>query len=241
MIDINPAQEGCRIDLPSIGLFVYYDRDDLYMSRVPTGFYPFIIHDVLKSNRVITDNGRASVFSSQAENAFHGRGQFGFIRTQPSDKGCSFSLSKGTHLFGSESVQGIIEVGSIAQECVKKNHPSAFHDDSRNNFVSETMCNLMGVPLRKWNWEYIDVIVSLGSKVIRHCDYVSLCMCINYCIHLIISRNKNNDYRPGYNHTAVHSFYDTYCEKMYKVSMIFTTRVNVGAHMEKKSARTQLK
>ena len=93
-------------------------------------------------------------------------------------------MSKGTHLFGSESVQGIIEVGSIAQECVKKNHPSDFHDESRNNFVSETMCNLMGVPLRKWNWEYIDVIVSLGAKVIRYCDYVSLFMCLHYCTHL---------------------------------------------------------
>ena len=45
----------------------------------------------------------------------------------------------------------------------------------------------------------------------------------------------------GGNHTAVHSFYDTYCEIMYKVSMIFTTRANVGAHMEKKPAPAQLK
>ena len=150
-------------------------------------------------------------------------------------------MTKGTHLFGSESVQGIIDVGSIAQECVKANHPSAFHDKARNKLVSETMCNLMGVPIRNWNWEYIDVIVSLGAKVIRHCDYVSLFMCIHYCTHLIISQNKNNDHRPGYNHTAVHSFYDTYCEKMYKVSMIFTTRGSVGANMENMFTFTQLK
>ena len=62
VIVVNPAQAGCRIDLPAIGLFVLYDRDDLYMSRVPTVFHSFIIHDIIKSNRAITDNGREAVF-----------------------------------------------------------------------------------------------------------------------------------------------------------------------------------
>merc|ERR1711862_790811 len=110
-----------------------------------------------------------------------------------------------------------------------------------NKLVSETMCNLMGVPLCNWNWEYIDVIVSSGAKVIRHYDYVSMFRCLHYCTHLINSQNKNNDHRHGYNHTAVHSFYDTYCARMYKVSMIFTTRCNIGAHMEKMSTPSQMK
>ena len=62
VIVVNPAQAGCRIDLPAIGLFVLYDRDDMFMSRVPTAFHSFIIRDIIKSNRTITDSGREAVF-----------------------------------------------------------------------------------------------------------------------------------------------------------------------------------
>ena len=173
---VDPSKDGCTLEFPSIGLFVYYTRDAKFMSRMPTFFHQAILHDILRSRSAIVDITRGSPFRSSGNAAVNARGRFGFIRSQ--DKGCSFSVSKDTHVFQSESIKGIVEVGTIAQEAVSSNHPTAFHDELRTKLVSETMCKLMCVPLRKWHWEYIDVIVSSGAKVIRHCDYVSFVISI---------------------------------------------------------------
>ena len=169
VIDPNVDAHKVCFELPSAGIYVYYERDNQFMPSITTWFHQFMLHDIIGSKEAITDNDRAV----SVRGGVNLRGRFGFIRTQPSDKGSSVSLTNGTHLFGSESVQGILEVGTLAQEAVKEKFPCAFPDESRNKYVSENMCKLMGINKCDWHWEYVDVVVTSGAKLIRHCDYVS--------------------------------------------------------------------
>ena len=99
--------------------------------------------------------------------------------------------------------------------------------------MSETMCSIMGVPVQESSWEFVDVVVTSGAKLVSHCDYVSCSLFLSNSSILTLIQNQKNDFRHGYNHTAVHYFYDTFCETMYKVSIIFTTCGTVGAHKSK--------
>ena len=145
-------------------MYVYYERDPTYMSRMPSSFHQCLLQEIISSNT--TDNGRT--FGD-----FHTSVSFGFIRSQRKDKGCSFGCSDDCHPLRNESVKGIFQVGLIAQEAVKANYPSAFNDAKRKSLVSETMCRIMGVSCQEWNWEFVDIVVTSAAKLLRHCDYVS--------------------------------------------------------------------
>ena len=223
VINVSPANNH-KIELESIGVYVYYERDPTYMSRMPSSFHQCLLQEIISSNT--TDNGRTV-------GDFHTSVSFGIIRSQRKDKGCSFGCSDDCHPLRNESVKGIFQVGLIAQEAVKVNYPSAFNDAKRKSLVSETMCRIMGVSCQEWNWEFVDIVVTSAAKLLRHCDYVSYYLFLLISCFLTLCHNQKNDSRHGYNHTAVHSFYDTFWERMYKVSIVFTTRATVGAHMEK--------
>ena len=55
VINVTPA-ESHKIELDSIGVYVYYEHDPTYMSRMPSWFHQYLLQDIISSNT--TDNGR---------------------------------------------------------------------------------------------------------------------------------------------------------------------------------------
>ena len=78
------------------------------------------------------------------------------------------------------------------------------------NFSGEKI----GFPNASFKFEYIDIVLSLNTILPKHID-------------------SKNDHRKGYNHCTVYSFYQVVDELEYKVSVIMTTRLTVGAAFEK--------
>ena len=64
-------------------------------------------------------------------------------------------------------------------------------------------------------FEYYDILLSRNTVLLKHID-------------------SKNDHRPGYNFCVVYSFFQVIEKLEYNVSIIMTTRSDVGAAIEKK-------
>jgi len=137
----------------------------------------------------------------------------GFTRAQPRNRGTSFSF-KNVHL-SKKSKRAIRRVGYTLAGKACEHYEGAFGDPERTKLVTGKMRDLLDLDGKlPWVWEFIDISVTFAGCTRRHCDHL-------------------NGYRSGYDIAAIHSFPCQWNEKIYRVNMIYTTRYNVGAHMEK--------
>ena len=136
----------------------------------------------------------------------------GFSKAQPRNRGASVGFK---HVELSEASKSAIRhVGNALEKKAREHYNGSFGNRERTNFVSERMSDLLDLRGQPWIWEYIDLSVTYAGCTRRHCDY-------------------NNDYRPGYDIAAIHSYPALWKGKMWRVNMIFTTRYNVGAQMRR--------
>ncbi len=90
----------------------------------------------------------------------------------------------------------------------------AFDDDLRHTLFSEELFLGLGYPGLMAYWEYIDIVVTSGCiRLLRHMDY-------------------EDDSRENFDHTYVYSFFKILDGVEFKVSIIMTTRCDVGSAMD---------
>ena len=72
----------------------------------------------------------------------------------------------------------------------------------------------MGLPSASMEFEYYDIVLTRNVVLPKHID-------------------RSNDHRKGYNYCVVYSFFHIINQLEYKVSIIMTSRVSVGAALAK--------
>ena len=71
----------------------------------------------------------------------------------------------------------------------------------------------LGFPLSTNQFEFVDIVVSRNTVLMKHIDH-------------------KNDHRKDYNQCVVYSFHQMVDEIVYKVLVIMTSRTTVGAAMD---------
>ena len=97
---------------------------------------------------------------------------YGFRFRQSYAKGGTLRISPPERL-NSESLHGICLVGDCLQKMVMERDSQAFQNKQRSKYVTYEMNKILKSNMDTWNWEYIDVLITSSSDLIRHCDYVS--------------------------------------------------------------------
>ena len=119
---------------------------------------------------------------------------------------------------GDELKKKLCCVFHAAAEEVKKEDPDAFDDDLRGKVFGDMLRKELKLgcydEYPSFPWEYVDVLVTSGTGLARHCDHL-------------------NDNRKGYNHCSVYSYGRVIGGDEYKVSIIMTTRKSVGRATER--------
>ena len=108
----------------------------------------------------------------------------------------------------------LVKIFDAGQMFVDHNLPNSFPNMARTRFASKLLRETIGFPNASFKFEYIDIVLSLNTILPKHID-------------------SKNDHRKGYNHCTVYSFYQIVDKLEYKVSVIMTTRLTVGAAFEK--------
>ena len=72
----------------------------------------------------------------------------------------------------------------------------------------------MGFPKATMEFEYYDIVITRNVKLPKHID-------------------QSNDHRDGYNYCVVYSFFHVVKNEEYKLSIIMTSRLTVGAAIDK--------
>jgi hypothetical protein len=108
----------------------------------------------------------------------------------------------------------LVKIFDAGQMFIDNNLPDSFPNNARTRFASKLLRDTIGFPNASFKFEYIDIVLSLNTILPKHID-------------------SKNDHRKGYNHCTVYSFYQVIDELEYKVSVIMTTRLTVGAAFEK--------
>ena len=104
----------------------------------------------------------------------------------------------------------LVKIFDAGQMFIDHNLPDSFPNKARTRFASKLVREKNRFPNTSFKFEYIDIVLSLNTILPKHID-------------------SNNDHRKGYNHCTVYSFYQVVDELEYKVSVIMTTRLTVGA------------
>jgi disulfide oxidoreductase YuzD len=105
----------------------------------------------------------------------------------------------------------VFEAGHIFAE-THYNHP--FSNELRTQIFSKRMNRLLGYPNARFKFEYIDIVLTMNTKLRKHID-------------------GKNDHREGYNICVVYSYYCTMNDLEYKVSIIMCTRNDVGVAFDR--------
>ena len=114
------------------------------------------------------------------------------------------------------AMQFIKNIAEFGQKSLRRFHgKSALGNARRNKLFSRQLNSLMGHPDMLANFEYYDIVVTdSDAELKRHMDYC-------------------NDWRRNYNHTFIHSFFREINGKVYKVSIIMTTRRDAEATVDR--------
>ena len=107
----------------------------------------------------------------------------------------------------------LVKIFDAGQQFVEENLPAPFPNKERTRFASKLLRQTIGFPEAIFKFEYIDIVLSCNTILPKH----------------IASKN---DHQEGYNHCTVYSFHQVVDELEYKVSVIMTTRLTVGAAFE---------
>ena len=108
----------------------------------------------------------------------------------------------------------LIEIFEAGQIFVDSNLTNSFPNVNRTRYASTRLKRIIGFPRALFKFEYVDIFLSLNTVLPKHID------------------NKN-DNRQGYNHCTFYSLYQVTDELEYKVSIIMTTCLTVGAAFAK--------
>ena len=109
----------------------------------------------------------------------------------------------------------LMRVAEVGTDVVHKYYgKKAFDDELRHTLFSEELFLGLGYHGLLAYWEYIDIVVTSGYiRLRRHMDY-------------------EDDSRENFDHTYVYSFFKILDEVEFKVSIIMTTRCDVGSAMD---------
>jgi len=147
---------------------------------------------------------------------------FGFTREQSSKHSQHFYNGKklprlNTVLFAAlpkHLQNGLFHVMETGTKIAQHNFPNAFCDTFRTNLYASLLNTTLQFSKSCNKFEYVDIVVSHNTVLPAHLD-------------------KNNDHRPGYNHTVVYSFQTKVNGKVCRVAIIMCTRTVVGANKKK--------
>ena len=96
----------------------------------------------------------------------------------------------------------------------RQNCDKSFNNPLRTGTFSHLMNEKLGCPRARFNFEYIDIVLSRNTELPKHID------------------GKNDD-REGYNVCVVYSFWCTIEALQYRVAVIMCTRNDVGVALER--------
>ena len=105
--------------------------------------------------------------------------------------------------------QQLMKVFESAQLFVDKHMTDPFPNTLRTQQCSKRLNALLGYPKSTSKFEYFDIVLSRNTVLPKHID-------------------SKNDNRVGYNLCAVYTFFQQIGDLDYKVSIIMTTRNDVG-------------
>ena len=188
-------------------------------------FFGSIVKNLVRWSKMDRRSSRCASMEEDAINISYG---FGFRKSY--SKGGTVHISPPERL-NSESLRGIRLVGECLQQVVMSRDSEAFQNHARSLFVTKAMNDLFKSKMDMWNWEYIDVLITSSSKLIRHCDYVSQYSDIVSLSCLLKHILQNNDSRKGYEHCCVFSYPFEFRNRSFKVSLIYVTRHAVGLYV----------
>ena len=114
--------------------------------------------------------------------------------------------------------QQLVNFFEAAQIFVESHLLNSFPNEIRTRYGSKHLKRIIVFPHALFKFEYVDIVSSLNTVPPKH-------------IH------SKNDNRQGYNHCTVYSSYQVVDELEYKVSIIMTTRLTVGAAFAKAHKR----
>ena len=98
---------------------------------------------------------------------------------------------------------------------ISKHHfPNAFNDSLRTNVHASLFNAKLQSPDSSNKFEYVDIVVSHNTVLPAHLD-------------------RNNDNRPGYDHTVVYTYTTKVYGKLFCVAVIMCTQTVVGANKTK--------
>ena len=109
---------------------------------------------------------------------------------------------------------GLIHTMETATKISKHHFPGAFRDIQRTKVYATRLNNQLQHPRSSNKFEYVDIVVSHNTILPSHLD-------------------RNNDHRPGYDHTVVYTYLTKVDGKLYRVAIIMCTRTVVGANLLK--------
>ena len=238
----NGGNRGVIDLVDSLGLFVVYPNYHGYR-RVPDidGGEDAVLYYVLSTaEKLVVDKSRGG---DNASSSFNKRVRWGVGQIQQvgrrdnrqySQRTRHVTVGEGKHGASQEKVpvptmtaKAYLDLPLRAREFIKniaefgQKQLRRFHGETalanirRNKLFSRRLNRLMGQCDMLANFEYYDVVVTDSeAELQRHMDY-------------------GNDWRAGYNHTFIHSFFREINGKVYKVSVIMTTRRDAGAAFDR--------
>ena len=154
---------------------------------------------------------------------------FGFGREQkipnnPSKSKCIHYTYKGTKMPTISSKDFLVMPRSIrmelrnifqcATQVLKRKMPSMMPKHNIRKACAQKLNEEMGLPRASMEFEYYHIVLTRNVVLPKHID-------------------MKNDHREGYNYCVVYSFFHVINNLEYKVSIIMTSRVSLGAALEK--------
>ena len=101
-----------------------------------------------------------------------------------------------------------------ATQVLKSKMPTMMPKHNMRKACAMELNAAMGLPRATMEFEYYDIVLTRNVVLPKHID-------------------RNNDHREGYNYCVVYSFFHIINHLEYKVSIIMTSRVSVGAALAK--------
>ena len=108
----------------------------------------------------------------------------------------------------------LVAVFEAATKFVKRHSDNAFSNRQRTRIFTDKLNEQLDIAGSSTLFEYYDIVLTRNCVLPKHID-------------------SKNDHREGYNFCVVYSFHHTINGLEYKVSIIMTTRTNVGAAFDK--------
>ena len=110
--------------------------------------------------------------------------------------------------------QQLVKVFDCAQQYTESKYPNCFPNDRRTRLFAQRMNRKIGYPNLTSKFEYYHLVLSRNTVLRKHIDTC-------------------NDSRAGYNLCVVYSFFQIVRDVEYRISIIMTTRNNVGVAFDR--------